>query len=176
MSIELQDNHKFLELLGKNRPRILKICRIYAWGRADQDDLYQEILCQIWRALPNLKEQTHVNTWLYRVALNTAISFVRKTKSYRLRVVSGDDEKIKGFANDPACDSRNEEKLSQLFQAISQLNEMEKTAILLFLEDSSYEQTAAVMGISESNVGVILHRAKKKLSTLMKEVTCTTMS
>lgn len=87
-----QNDETFLELIGENRPKILKICRVYAWNRSDQDDLYQEILCQIWRGLPKLKEPSHANTWLYRVALNTAISHVRKDRAHRSRMVTGEEE------------------------------------------------------------------------------------
>src|SRR5437016_5361218 len=71
------DEQQFLDLINGNRPRILKICRVYAWNAADRDDLYQEILFQIWRALPGLKQDNHANTWLYRIAINTSISFLR---------------------------------------------------------------------------------------------------
>jgi RNA polymerase sigma-70 factor, ECF subfamily len=161
-------------MIGDNRPKLLKVCRLYAWNRADQDDLYQEMLLQIWRALPNLREQAHANTWLYRIALNTAISFVRKHTSHRTQISSGTSENIHEVAEtNPGRDPQTEEKLSQLFQAISQLNATEKAVITLFLEDLPYAQIAEVTGLSESNVGVMLHRAKKKLSTLMKEAPCT---
>src|SRR5580704_10214456 len=82
MNTELQDGDRgFLELVNENRPKILKICRVYAWNREDQDDLYQEILFQIWRGLPNLKEEAYASTWLYRIALNASMSFVRKKTS-----------------------------------------------------------------------------------------------
>ena len=81
------DEHKFLELVNENRNRILRVCRVYSWNSADQDDLYQEILFQIWRGLPALKEKQFANTWLYRVAINTAISFVRKRASRSDRVI-----------------------------------------------------------------------------------------
>ena len=73
--------------MNENRNRILKVCRVYAWNPADQDDLYQEILFQIWRGLPALKEKQFASTWLYRVAINTAISFVRKRTTRSDRVV-----------------------------------------------------------------------------------------
>ncbi len=81
------DEHKFLELVDENRNRILRVCRVYAWNATDQDDLYQEILFQIWRSLPTLKEKQFANTWLYRVAINTSISFVRKRATNSDRVV-----------------------------------------------------------------------------------------
>lgn len=133
------------------------------------------MLFQIWRSLPRLQDETYANTWLYRIALNTAISFVRKDKSMRSRVVSGMDQAIDEIADtNPHRDQNNEEKFEQLFRAIAQLNATEKAVITLFLEDLSYEQIAAVLGVTESNAGVMLHRAKKRLSTLMKEAPCTT--
>lgn len=169
------NDDRFLKLVGDNRPKLLKICRVYAWDRADQDDLYQEMVFQIWRALPHLREEAHPNTWLYRIALNTAISFVRKDKSRRSRLVSGMDPTIHDVPDANAQrDPDVEERFFQLSQAIGQLNATEKAVITLFLEDLSYEQMAAVLGVTENNIGVLLHRAKKKLSTLMKEAPCTT--
>ena len=170
MNADPTNDGKFLELLQENRPKILKICRVYAWDTTDQDDLYQEILFQIWRALPNLRDGHFANTWLYRIALNTALSFVRKHESRRAHFTVGDGNQWHEVPeNLPSNDPHKNEQLAQMFKAISQLDGLEKAAITLFLEDLSYEQIAGVMGITESNVGVMLHRAKKKLSTLMKE-------
>ena len=168
-----QNDERFLKLVADNRLKLLKICSVYAWGRADQEDLYQEILFQIWRALPKLREAAHADTWLYRIALNTAISFVRKDKAQRSRMAPGGEAAVLEMAEGAGRDSE-EERFSELARAIAQLNETEKAVITLFLEDLSYEEMAAVLGVTESNVGVMLHRAKKKLSTLMKEVPCTT--
>jgi RNA polymerase sigma-70 factor (ECF subfamily) len=133
------------------------------------------MLFQIWRALPNLREEAHADTWLYRIALNTAISFVRKDKSRRSRIVSGIDRTIHDVPDTTAHRVPHaEEKFAQLARAIAQLNATEKAVITLFLEDLTYEQMAAVLGVTENNIGVMLHRAKKKLSTLMKEAPCTT--
>jgi RNA polymerase sigma-70 factor, ECF subfamily len=167
---QLEQNRRFLDLISDNQLRIQKLCNAYTWNRDDHEDLYQEILCQLWRALPNLKNESYSKTWLYRVALNTSISFVRKDKKQRDRTVSYDEEQVRRIpANDSTPDSLLQTQLTSLFQAISRLNEMEKAVIALFLEDLSYEQIAEVTGLSEANVGVTLHRAKKKLSELMKE-------
>ncbi|MDB6034208.1 MAG: polymerase sigma factor [Verrucomicrobiales bacterium] len=175
MDSDSKHDGKFLELLRENRPKILKICRVYAWDAADQEDLYQEILFQIWRALPSLKAEHYANTWVYRIALNTALSFVRKDKSRRAHLSAGGGDQLHEVPEDLSSnDPHKNEQLTQLFQAISQLNGLEKAAITLFLEDLSYQEIAAIMGITEGNVGVMLHRAKKKLSTFMKEAPCTT--
>jgi RNA polymerase sigma-70 factor (ECF subfamily) len=161
---------RFLELVNENRPKILKICRVYAWNRDDQDDLYQEILFQIWRGLPSLQEDRYASTWLYRIALNASMSFVRrKTSRGAAQTTTHDHAQLEQMLEtQPVTDSRND-PLAHLYEAIAQLDDVEKALITLFLEDLSYEQIAAIMGITESNVGVRLHRTKKKLLTLMKE-------
>lgn len=159
-----------MELISGNRPRILKVCRVYAWNAADRDDLYQEILFQIWRALPGLKQDTHANTWLYRIAINTSISFVRRRTARGGSAVALDHEQLTHHIESRQTrDDGAEEQLARLYDAIAQLNEVEKALVTLFLEDFSYEEMAEVLGISASNVGVMLHRAKKKLLTLMQE-------
>ena len=164
------DEHRFLELVNENRNRILKVCRVYAWNAADQDDLYQEILFQIWRGLPALKEKQFANTWLYRVAINTAISFVRKRTVRTDRVVYVEHSDLARAAELRQPTHENtDERLANLYTAIFKLDPLEKALVTLFLEDLTYEQMAEVTGISAGNVGVMLHRAKKKLSSLMKE-------
>jgi len=161
---------RFLELIEGNRPRILKVCRVYAWNATAQDDLYQEIVFQIWRALPGLKQDVHANTWLYRIAINTSISFIRKRTARGGQAVLLDHEQLTHqIESRQAPDDGGGEQLARLYEAIAQLDELEKALVTLFLEDFSYEEMAEVLGISASNVGVMLHRAKKKLSTLMQE-------
>ena len=126
------DEQQFLELIKGNRPRILKVCRVYAWNTADQDDLYQEILFQIWRALPGLKEDNHANTWLYRIALNTSISFVRKRTARGGPPVSLDHEQLTQHIDSlQTYDDGPEGQLARLYDAIAQLNEVEKALVTL---------------------------------------------
>jgi len=164
------DEHKFLELVNENRDRILRVCRVYAWNAADHDDLYQEILFQIWRGLPALKEKQFANTWLYRVAINTAISFVRKRASRLDRVVHFEHADLtRTIESRQATEESADDRIADLYTAIYKLGPIEKALVTLFLEDFTYEQMAEVTGISANHVGVMLHRARKKLSSLMKE-------
>ena len=164
------DEHKFLELVNENRNKILRVCRVYAWNSADQDDLYQEILSRIWRGLPGLKEKHFANTWLYRVAINTAISFVRKRASRSDRVVHFEHADLtRTIESRQATEENTDDRIANLYNAIYQLNPLEKALVTLFLEDFTYEQIAEATGINTNHVGVMLHRAKKKLSCLMKE-------
>src|SRR4029077_48182 len=165
-----KDEHKFLELVTENRNRILRVCRVYAWNAADQDDLYQEILLQIWRGLPDLKERQFANTWLYRVAINTAISFVRKRASRFDRVVHFEHADLtRAIESRQATEESTDDRMANLYTAIYKLDPLEKALVTLFLEDFTYEQMAEATGINANNVGVMLHRAKKKLFRLMKE-------
>jgi RNA polymerase sigma-70 factor, ECF subfamily len=164
------DEHKFLELVNENRNKILKVCRVYAWNAADQDDLYQEILFQIWRSLPALKEKQFANTWLYRVAINSAITFVRKRAVRSDRVVYVEHTDLTHtIESRQTTEESASDRLANLYTAIFKLDPVEKALVTLFLEDFTYEQMAEVTGINANNVGVMLHRAKKKLSGLMKE-------
>jgi RNA polymerase sigma-70 factor (ECF subfamily) len=164
------EEQKFLNLVKENQNRILRVCRVYAWNAADQDDLYQEILFQIWRGLPALRDKQFANTWLYRVTINTAISFVRKRSVGAARVVHFEHADLaRTIEALQAPEQTADDRIASLYTAIYKLNEIEKALVTLFLEDFSYEEIAEAMGISASNVGVMLHRAKKKLSGLIME-------
>ena len=164
------DEHRFLELVNENRNKILRVCRVYAWNSADQDDLYQEILFQICRGLPDLKEKQFANTWLYRVAINTAISFVRKRALRSDRVVHFEHADLtRTIESRQTNEEDSGDRAANLYSAIFKLDPLEKALVTLFLEDLTYEEIAEATGISANNVGVMLHRAKKKLSGLMKE-------
>jgi RNA polymerase sigma-70 factor (ECF subfamily) len=166
------DEHKFLELVNENRNRILRVCRVYSWNSADQDDLYQEILFQIWRGLPALKEKQFANTWLYRVAINTAISFVRKRTFRSERVVYVEHADLtRTIESRQRTEENIDDRIANLYTAIFKLDPLEKALVTLFLEDFTYEQMAEVTGINANHVGVMLHRAKKKLSCLMESQT-----
>ena len=170
MSLEQPDEAGFLKLIEENQVKILKICRAYAWNPSDRDDLYQEILFQIWRALPGLKENAYAGTWLYRVALNTSISFVRKHAGRNSRATAfGHDDLARRIESAQEPEESDDGRLARLYAAIAQLTETEKALVVLFLEDLSYEEMADALGLSANHVGVALHRAKKKLLTLMQE-------
>ena len=134
--------------------------------------MYQEILLQIWRSLPGLKEKQFANTWLYRVSINTAISFVRKRTSRTDRVVYvGHADLTRTIESQQITDENTEDRIAHLYTVIFKLDPLEKALVTLFLEDFTYEQMAEVTGIKANHVGVMLHRAKKKLSSLMTEET-----
>jgi RNA polymerase sigma-70 factor, ECF subfamily len=160
----------FLELVRENRAKILRVCGVYAWTAQDREDLYQEILFHIWRALPSLKQADFAATWLYRIALNTAISHARKSAANKKRQTSSSSDRLEEVpdhrqSGEPSTSSEAE----ALYAAIGKLDKVERAVITLFLEELSYEQIAEVMGLSASHVGVMLHRAKKKVAGWMQE-------
>jgi RNA polymerase sigma-70 factor (ECF subfamily) len=169
------EESRFIELVDENRIKIQRICRVYAWNSADQEDLFQEIVFQVWRSLQGLKEHQFANTWLYRVAINTAISFVRKRTAGAGRTIPFEHHELtRTIEAQQQVEGSAEDRVAQLYTAIYKLNPLEKALITLFLEDLSYEQIAEATGIKANHVGVLLHRAKKKISGLMKEAECTT--
>jgi RNA polymerase sigma-70 factor (ECF subfamily) len=164
------EEQKFVELVNENQKKIFRICRVYAWNSGEQDDLYQEILFQIWRALPSLREPAYANTWLYRIAINTGISFVRKRVASSNHVVQLEHADLaRAIESRQVTQPLTDDRIANLYAAIYKLDPLEKALVTLFLEDLTYEQMAEATGMNANNVGVMLHRAKKKLFGLMKE-------
>ncbi len=153
----------FSELIEKHQGIIHKVTMVYANGRANREDLFQEICLQLWKAYPYFREEAKFSTWMYRVALNTAISTVRKKKNgFSFEQLRETDR-----ANEEGNDEK--EKVKLLYQAISKLNRIDKAIILLWLEEKDYEEIASIMGTSKSNVSVKLVRIKRKLEELVTE-------
>ena len=152
---------------------VLKVARAYTLTAEECQDLAQEILLQGWCSLPQFEGRSSASTWVYRVALNTALGWHRKEGRRRARqqpLLEPEDVQLAGL--DSAQQLQQREVVERLYAAIRQLPKDDAALVLLYLEDLSYRQMAEVLGISESNVGVKLNRAKKALGELMKEVVC----
>ena len=132
---------------------------LYTRNREDQEDLFQDICFQLCRTYNNFREEAQFSTWLYRVALNTAINQVRKNKKK-----STSETFYENIHYASLISENNDGQVNQLFKAISLLNKIDKALILLWLEEKSYEDIADILGISKSNVSVKLVRIKKQLS------------
>jgi RNA polymerase sigma-70 factor (ECF subfamily) len=130
----------------------------------DRRDLFQEILVQLWKSYPSFRNESKFSTWMYRVALNTAITSFKKDK--RQPDKSGISYENLQLA-DEMYDTRTEEQIRILSKAVSQLTGIEKSIILLFLEDKKYEEIAEITGITQNYVRVKMNRIKKKLKLLM---------
>lgn len=152
----------FLKDIQNNQNIIYKVCNLYRDRREDQEDLFQEIVYQLWRAYPGFKGESKLSTWIYRIALNTAIAAYRKPTidiSYPEEIP--DHIQYTTELNS----SENEERL---FRALRILSDAEKAVISLYLEDFSYKEIATITGLTESNVGVRLNRIKSKLKEQLK--------
>ncbi|WP_304238209.1 RNA polymerase sigma factor [Jiulongibacter sediminis] len=153
----------FLEMINQHRGIILRVCRLYEDNSENRRDLFQEIVLQLWRSYPRFQGGSKLSTWVYRVALNTAITIFRKT-SKSPKTVSIDHGltlvDFQDFGND---------QMQVLYAAIDQLNKLEKGLILLYLEDKNYQEMAEITGYTETSVGVKLHRIKNKLSNILNQ-------
>lgn len=162
MSAELSQS-QFLELVQEHQGILHKICRLYATAPEDRQDLYQEIVIQLWKSYASFRGEAKFSTWMYRIALNTAISDLRRQQ--RKVKVLFPEEAPAGLAAEPVSWEK-EEQLKQLYDAIGQLGEVEKALIMLYLEDRSYEEMEEIMGINQNNLRVKMNRIKDKLRKL----------
>ncbi len=141
------------------------MCNIYCDEQEDRNDLFQEIVAQLWRSYPSFREESKFSTWMYRVALNTAITTFKKTKRRP-------DQNRLTYENfqikDEAYDTETEDNIKLLHRAVSQLTGVEKSIILLFLEEKKYEEIAEITGITQNYVRVKMNRIKKKLKKFME--------
>ncbi|MBX2896201.1 MAG: RNA polymerase sigma factor [Cyclobacteriaceae bacterium] len=153
----------FVHILNKHRSLIYKVCNLYCNDPEDRKDLFQEIVFQIWKSLGSFRNESAVSTWMYRIALNTAITHFKKDKrSVKPISITGIDF--------PELDEdlAEREGLRQLTHAIEHLDKIDKSIILLYLEEKSYEEISDITGLSKSNVGVRINRIKTKLSQTLK--------
>jgi RNA polymerase sigma factor (sigma-70 family) len=152
----------FLAAIHDYQKIILKVCRMYRDSREDQEDLFQEIVYQLWKSYPSFKGESKISSWIYRIALNTAIAIYRKPK---LPIKYYEDFPESIHPSEEKTGSGNEERL---FRALRKLNDSEKAIISLYLDEFSYREIAEIIGLNESNVGVRLNRIKNKLKEILK--------
>jgi len=155
----------FLRNITQNQGIIHKVTRIYCDNEDDRKDLFQEILIQLWKSYDKFREQSKFSTWMYRVAINTAITNFKKDAKNRKKSEIGKDLYLLA---DETYDYEKEEQLNLLHEAINQLTGIEKSIILLYLEDKQYEDISEITGISQNYVRVKMNRIKKKLEYFVK--------
>lgn len=154
----MQLQQQFIDLLNQHQGIVYKVCNLYMDTPADREDLFQEITYQAFKAFKNFKGQAKFSTWLYRVALNTAITFYRKEKrqpellTFELLPEAQTDEA------DPI-----EEQTQAMYKAIGNLSSIDKAIVMLYLEDYSYQEIGDMVGITANNVAVKMNRIKTKL-------------
>ncbi|MBA4145891.1 MAG: RNA polymerase subunit sigma-24 [Cytophaga sp.] len=148
----------FMKELNEHAGIVHRICRIYFPDTDDRKDVFQEIVFQLWKSYPSFRGQSRFSTWMYRVALNTAIAHIR-THSKTIAVESLHDDHW-GSAISPEQD---DEQMNLLYAAINTLSIVDKAIILLHLDENNYDEIATITGLTKSNVSVRLVRIKKKL-------------
>lgn len=160
-----EKRNRFLALVEKNQDIIHKICGVYAWNDHDRSDLRQEILYQLWKAFDSFRRDSKFTTWMYRVALNTALLSLRRRRS-EMPVERLGERREQIRAKTPAAEEG--EEIRRLYAAINGLGEFDRAIVLLYLEAISYREIGEITGISEGNVSVRLVRIKKKLREMLK--------
>ncbi|CAI8175609.1 MAG: ECF RNA polymerase sigma-E factor [Polaribacter sp. SA4-10] len=155
---------KFLLDFENNQGIVHKVCRIYTTDSDAHKDLFQEITIQLWKNYSKFRGDSKFSTWMYRVALNTAISLYRKSSK---RIKTEDYSDIEYKIQSVEYDDNQELQLKALYAAIHQLNDIDKALIFLYLEDKPFKEISITLGISDINARVKMNRAKEKLRTIL---------
>ena len=155
---ESRQQEIFDQWLNKYQALLFKVVRAFAFNSSDQDDLFQEITLQMWNSIPKFKQKSAVTTWLYRIALNTAITWTKKEHKHQ----KGRQE-LQNMEHLLKPDESLDPRLMWLYEEIAHLNEIDRSITLLMLDGFSYKEIAEMLGITMSNVGVKINRIKKQL-------------
>ncbi|MVT08011.1 RNA polymerase sigma factor [Chitinophaga tropicalis] len=155
---------EFIQIINEHQGIIFSVCRMYCTEKADIEDLFQEIVLQLWRSFPRFNRTAKVSTWMYRIALNTAITGIRRRSSRPVfSAISLDQENHA----EPPPGRMDIEYNRELWKAIYSLSKFDRSLLLLYLEERPYSEMAEILGLTESNIGVKLNRIKKKLKTIL---------
>ncbi len=157
----------FINQIQKHEKLIFKVCHFYSNNEVDKQDLYQEILFQLWKSFPTFREESKFTTWLYQVAINTAIAGLRKEKKHiRTYEVSDFYKEIE----DVNTGAGKEELCSAMYAAIEQLNKIEKAIVVLYIDGKTYVEMEEILGINGPTLRVKMNRIKEKLRNLTKNI------
>ncbi len=160
----------FVAVLNQYQPLLRRVARLYCQDADDRQDLFQEMVLQLWRAWPRYVPQpgAKLSTWLYRIALNVAISNLRQRTRHPAPLELTAEALAVAQAPETGFDA---EDRAQLYGAIARLSEVDKAFVLLYLEDRPYEEMAEILGITQNNVRVKMHRVQEKLRSLLVPAT-----
>lgn len=166
--MEQNKKNLFVDLLEVNKAKIFRICRAYAQDEEGQKDLFQEVVFNLWQSMDTFRGKAHINTWIYRVALNVCMRSrlqIQKKQNTQVPLESITFH----YATDEKDHLEEKEARALLFRCIATLKEADKALLILYLEDMPYKEIASVAGITENHVAVKLKRIKEKLSDCMKK-------
>lgn len=165
--MQKQETEKqFEKHIRQNENLIWKVCRMYAYTGANRQDLFQEIVIQLWKSYPHFKGNASFTTWLYRVAINTAITGLRREKHF---ITSYEPAALPVTASDESIGEIAAEQWQQLYLAIEQLSQVERAIVLLYMEDTPYAEMEDILGMSQGNLRVKMNRIKERLRELTKQ-------
>lgn len=156
---------EFLEILTNYQGILHKVSLVYFKNKSDREDNIQEIIYQLWKSYPSIRNHNSIGSWIYAVSINTSLSRVKKVKRVEYR-----DTIPELFDKSDLIEKISmNESLQILLHAIYNLDELDKSIMLLYLEEKSYDEIAQIIGISKSNVGVRIYRAKELLKQNLKK-------
>ena len=156
-----QTEQTFAEIIGENKHKIYRICRIYAVSPIEPQDLFQDVVIQVWKSLPSFKGKSSLSTWVYKIALNVCYSSKTRLEKKNHGTVSLDSIKFVPVESEPGIEQR--EKYNALKECISSLNDVEKSIVVLSLEELPYKEIAVITGLTENHIAVKMKRIKKSL-------------
>lgn len=158
------DKEQFIEIIREHKNIIYKICHTYCSNKENHKDLEQDIILQLWKSMDRFNGNVKMSTWIYRIALNTAISFYRKEE--KRKYIS--DQSILLINND-LYDPLLDEQTFLLYAFLEKLNNLDKALMVLYLDNTRYKDIAAILGISESNISTKINRIKSKIKDFFKQ-------
>jgi len=164
---EKEQKQHFQNVIEQHKGILHKVARAYCPNEDDRQDLIQEMMIQVWLSIHRYNNQFKISTWFYRISLNVAISFYRKNTTRANKYTELTEQLIETPVEDK---SENERQLYLLDQFISELKEIDKALMILYLEDKSHTEIAEILGISVSNVGTKIGRIKDKLKTRFSQL------
>ena len=161
----MQQKKEFISAIKENEGILFKITSIYCANKEDQKDLYQEIVYQLWKSFPSFRNNSKISTWMYRIALNTSITHLKREKRNGIKL---ELDQIIEYKIDHK-DTLIEDRIKLMYAHIKNLNTIEKGIILLFLEGKSHNEIANITGFSTTNIGTKISRIKEKLKSEIKK-------
>ncbi|MBN9285549.1 MULTISPECIES: sigma-70 family RNA polymerase sigma factor [unclassified Flavobacterium] len=163
--MQINDEQSFLEYIEKHKGILKRITKMYAYNNEDRQDLQQDIIVQLWKSYNTFRGESKFSTWMYRVGVNTAITYLKKEKrSIQFQYKENFPELVfEEYKNE------KDNQLQIFYRAVQELNQIEKAIIFYFMEGMTHKETALQLGISDINVRVRLNRTKDKLQKIIKK-------
>ncbi|MDE7024702.1 MAG: sigma-70 family RNA polymerase sigma factor [Paramuribaculum sp.] len=152
---------EFIKMVSDHSNLIYKVCNAYATGSYEMNDLYQDILLNMWRSYPSFRGDSKLSTWIYQVALHTAVSALRKQTKHRSHI-----QLTTELENILISEDSKSEQIKEMYSLIRRLDKYDRALILLWLDDLSYQEIADILGITRSNVATKINRVKNKLKEM----------